>query len=110
MQKFERYPLEIVKLTSTHIVGPETHLLERVWTNHSAGVIQGERGWDGACLFIVPQLNPHVLEFTLVNERVSSLHLWVGLFLLFVFMSQRAVPGFLGLLWNNGVPSRNIIK
>lgn len=70
---FERYPLEIVRLTSTHKVGPETQLLYRVWTTHSARIIQGEWRWDGACLLIAPQLSPHVLEFTLVNERVSSL-------------------------------------
>ncbi|KAI3353576.1 hypothetical protein L3Q82_020098 [Scortum barcoo] len=90
VREVERYRLEIVGLTSTHMAawalepsslrgaGPSTTLeLPRV-----SG---GELVW--ACLLIAPQLSRHVLEFTPVNERGSlpcAFRLGIGLLLLFV--------------------------
>ncbi|KAI3359404.1 hypothetical protein L3Q82_002907 [Scortum barcoo] len=74
VREVERYRLEIVGLTSTHIAwalepsslrgaGPSTTLeLPRV-------------SGAGVGLLIAPQLSRHVLEFTPVNERVASLRL-----------------------------------
>ncbi|KAK3562947.1 hypothetical protein QTP86_011691, partial [Hemibagrus guttatus] len=55
VREVERYRLEIVRLASTHSLGSGTQFLERA-----------------------PQLSRHVLEFSLVNERVVSLRLWAG--------------------------------
>lgn len=56
----------------------ETQLLERSWTLQNCEVSQG--GWWLAVvgLLLAPQLRRHILEFTLVSERVTSLHLQVG--------------------------------
>ncbi len=93
VREVERYRLEIVGLTSTHSLGSGAQLLEKGGTLFYSGVAHGERRRAGVGLFIAPQLSQHVLEFSLVNERVASLHLRVGigLSLLFVLMGQTAV-------------------
>lgn len=42
------------------------------------GVFQCERLWAGVSLRITPQLSGYVLESLRVNERVTSMRLWVG--------------------------------
>ena len=74
----EQYRLEIVGLTSMHNLGSGTQLLYRGWTSFYYGVARGEKQQAGVGLLIAPQLSCHVLEFSLVNERVVSLCLWVG--------------------------------
>ncbi|KAK3543121.1 hypothetical protein QTP70_011658 [Hemibagrus guttatus] len=78
VREVERYRLEIVGLASTHSLGSGTQLLERGWTLFFSVVPHGERrrAWVG--LLIAPQLSRHVLEFSLVNERVVSLRLRAG--------------------------------
>ncbi|KAK3572306.1 hypothetical protein QTP86_030244 [Hemibagrus guttatus] len=78
VREVERYRLEIVGLASTHSLGSGTQLLERGWTLFFSGVPHGERRRAGMGLLIAPQLSRHVLEFSLVNERVVSLHLQAG--------------------------------
>ncbi|KAK3544410.1 hypothetical protein QTP86_010798 [Hemibagrus guttatus] len=75
VREVERYRLEIVGLASTHSLGSGTQLLERGWTLFFSGVPHGERRRAGVGLLIAPQLSHHVLEFSLVNERVVSLRL-----------------------------------
>ncbi len=102
VREVERYRLEIVGLTSTHSLGSGAQLLEKGGTLFYSGVAHGERRRAGVGLFIAPQLSRHVLEFSLVNERVASLHLRVGigLSLLFVLMGHGSgeYPAFLGSL------------
>ncbi|KAK3540927.1 hypothetical protein QTP86_005816 [Hemibagrus guttatus] len=78
VREVERYRLEIVGLASTHSLGSGTQLLERGWTLFFSGVPHGERRRAGVGLLTAPQLSRHVLEFSLVNERVVSLRLWAG--------------------------------
>ncbi|KAK3553847.1 hypothetical protein QTP70_012192 [Hemibagrus guttatus] len=78
VREVERYRLEIVWLASTHSLGSGTQLLERGWTLFFSGVPHGERRRAGVGLLIAPQLSRHVLEFSLVNERVVSLRLRAG--------------------------------
>ncbi|KAK3508031.1 hypothetical protein QTP70_010636 [Hemibagrus guttatus] len=78
LRAVERYRLEIVGLASTHSLGSGTQLLERGWTLFFSGVPHGERRRAGVGLLIAPQLSRHVLEFSLVNERVVSLRLRAG--------------------------------
>ncbi|KAK3538079.1 hypothetical protein QTP70_028636 [Hemibagrus guttatus] len=78
VREVERYRLEIVRLASTHSLGSGTQFLERGWTLFFSGVLHSERRRAGVGLLIVPQLSRHVLEFSLVNERVVSLRLWAG--------------------------------
>ncbi|KAK3568634.1 hypothetical protein QTP86_011435 [Hemibagrus guttatus] len=78
VREVERYWLEIVGLASTHSLGSGTQLLERGWTLFFPGVPHGERRRAGVGLLIAPQLSHHVLEFSLVNERVVSLRLRAG--------------------------------
>ncbi|KAK3534007.1 hypothetical protein QTP86_000514 [Hemibagrus guttatus] len=73
VREVERYRLEIVGLASTHSLGSGTQLLERGWTLFYSEVPHGERRRAGVGLLIAPQLTQHVLEFSLVNERVVSL-------------------------------------
>lgn len=65
----ERYSLEIIGLTSMDSIGSGTQL-ERSWYCHYFGVTKGEWHWVGVDLFIVSQLNHHVLEFTKVNDSL----------------------------------------
>ena len=75
VREVEWYQLEIVGLTSTHSSqGAGTELLERGWTLFYSGVTCGERRRAGVGLLIAPQLSRHVLKFTPVNERVTSLY------------------------------------
>ncbi|KAK3513328.1 hypothetical protein QTP70_012375 [Hemibagrus guttatus] len=78
VREVERYQLEIVGLASTHSLGSGTQLLERGWTLFFSGVRHGEKCRAGVGLLIAPQLSRHVLEFSLVNERVVSLRLRAG--------------------------------
>ncbi|KAK3533295.1 hypothetical protein QTP70_015170, partial [Hemibagrus guttatus] len=78
VREVERYRLEIVGLASTHSLGSGTQLLERGWSLFYSGVPHGERRRAGVGLLIAPQLSRHVLEFSLVNERVVSLCLRAG--------------------------------
>ncbi|KAK3537215.1 hypothetical protein QTP70_003385 [Hemibagrus guttatus] len=78
VREVERYRLEIVGLASTHSLGSGTQFLERGWTLFVSGVPHGERHRAGVGLLIAPQLSRHVLEFSLVNERVVSLRLRAG--------------------------------
>ncbi|KAK3514931.1 hypothetical protein QTP86_005222, partial [Hemibagrus guttatus] len=78
VREIERYRLEIVGLASTHSLGSGTQLLERGWTLFYSGVPHGERRRAGVGLLIAPQLSHHVLEFSPVNKRAVSLHLWDG--------------------------------
>ena len=64
--------------THLHSLGSGTQLLERGWTLFYSGVGCSERWQAGVGLLIASQLSPHVLELTLVNERVFSLRLRVG--------------------------------
>ena len=66
VREVEKFRLDIVGLTSTHSKGSGTSLLERGWTLFHSGVATGER--LGACM----------LGFTPVDERVASLCLRVG--------------------------------
>lgn len=59
-------------------MGSVTQFLERGCTLFYSGVAPGEWQQAGVGLLIAPQLSCHVLESTPVNERVTSLHLWVG--------------------------------
>ncbi|KAK3523553.1 hypothetical protein QTP70_002456 [Hemibagrus guttatus] len=77
VREVEWYWLEIVGLASTHSLGSGTQLLERGWTLFS-GVPHDESRRAGVGLLIAPQLSRHVLEFSLVNERVVSLRLRTG--------------------------------
>lgn len=70
MQEAKTYWLEIAGVTSMHSMGSGIQLLESSWTLGYSGVAQGERQQIGLGLLIAPQLRRHVLEFTLVNERV----------------------------------------
>ncbi|KAK3517712.1 hypothetical protein QTP70_016085 [Hemibagrus guttatus] len=78
VREVERYRLEIVGLASTHSLGSGTELLERGWSLFFSGVPHSERRRAGVGLLITPQLSCHVLEFSLVNERVVSLRLRAG--------------------------------
>lgn len=79
VQEVERYQVEIVGLTFTHIMGSGAEPLQGDWTIHYSGVAQGEWQQAGVDLFVAPQLSQHTLKFTRLNERVTSLHLWVPL-------------------------------
>ena len=54
VQEVELYWLEIVGLTSTHILGSGTQLLERGWTLFHSGVARGEMWRAGMGLLIAP--------------------------------------------------------
>uniref|UniRef100_A0A8C6NR40 Endonuclease/exonuclease/phosphatase domain-containing protein n=1 Tax=Nothobranchius furzeri TaxID=105023 RepID=A0A8C6NR40_NOTFU len=74
----ERYRLDIVGLTSTHSIGSGTQVLERGWTLSFAGVAPGERQRAGVGFSLAPRLSACVLGFTPGDERVASLRLRVG--------------------------------
>lgn len=65
--------LEIVELTSTHSLGSGTELFERCWTLFYSGSAHSDRQQAGVGLLIAAQLSHHVLEFSPVNERATSL-------------------------------------
>jgi len=69
----ERHQPDIVGLTSTQSTGSGTKLLEMGWTLSFSGVAQGERRWAGLGILTSPRLSAAVLEFSLENERVTSL-------------------------------------
>ncbi|KAK3515797.1 hypothetical protein QTP70_032936 [Hemibagrus guttatus] len=104
VREVERYRLEIVRLASTHSLGSGTQLLERGWTLFFSGVPHGERRRAGVGFLIAPQLSPHVLEFSPVNERVVSLRVWAGDRCLTVVLAYGpngsvGVPNLLGDPW-----------
>uniref|UniRef100_A0A8C6M0S1 Endonuclease/exonuclease/phosphatase domain-containing protein n=1 Tax=Nothobranchius furzeri TaxID=105023 RepID=A0A8C6M0S1_NOTFU len=84
----ERYRLDIVGLTSTHMwlgfqvayysIGSEIQVLERGWTLSFVGVAPGERQRAGVGFLLAPRLSACVLGFTPGDERVASLRLRVG--------------------------------
>ncbi|TWW71145.1 hypothetical protein D4764_17G0006280 [Takifugu flavidus] len=74
----ERYQLDMVGLTSTHSVGSGTQVLEGGWTLFYAGVAQGERRRSGVGFLLAPRLSSSALGFLGSSERVASLRLWVG--------------------------------
>ncbi|TWW81034.1 R2DM Retrovirus-related Pol polyprotein from type II retrotransposable element [Takifugu flavidus] len=78
VREVEKFRLDIVGLTSTHGKGSGTSLLERGWTLYHSGVADGERRRAGVAILVAPQLSACVLEFTPVDERVTSLRLRVG--------------------------------
>ena len=93
----ERYRLEIVGLTSTHSLGSEPSSWRGAGpsTTLELPAVRGG-GWCG----LIAPAQLHVLEFTPVNERVSSLSLQErGLLLLFVPQAkyQYRVPDLLGV-------------
>ena len=63
VREVERYPIEIVGLTSIHSSGSGNSLLERGWTLFYAGVVQGESRRAGVDLILAPRLSTNVLEF-----------------------------------------------
>ena len=73
MREVKKFRLDIVGLTSTHSKGSGTSLLERGWTLFHSGVATGERRRAGVAILIAPRLGACMLEFTLVDERVSTL-------------------------------------
>ena len=58
--------------------GSGTSFLERCWTLFFDEAVQGERQRTGVGLLIAPCLSANLFEFTLVDERVTSLCLHVG--------------------------------
>ena len=78
MREVEKFRLDIVGLTSTHSRGSGTSPLQRGWTLFHSGVASRERRRAGVSILIAPRLGASVLEFSLVDERVASLHLRVG--------------------------------
>uniref|UniRef100_A0A8C6K918 Endonuclease/exonuclease/phosphatase domain-containing protein n=1 Tax=Nothobranchius furzeri TaxID=105023 RepID=A0A8C6K918_NOTFU len=83
----QRYRLDIVGLTSTHSIGSGTQVLERGWTLSFAGVAPGERRRAGVGFLLTPRLSACVLGFTPGDERVASLRLRVGEWVLTVVCS-----------------------
>lgn len=70
VQEVERYRLDTDGLSFTHSLCSGTQLLDL----HFSAVARSEQQRAG----VDPQLSCNVLEFSLVNERVPSLKLWVG--------------------------------
>lgn len=58
--------------------GSGTSFLDRCWTLFFDEAVQGERQRTGVGLLIAPCLSANLFEFTLVDERVTSLCLHVG--------------------------------
>ena len=78
VREVEHYRLDLVGLISTHSTGSGSKLLDRGWTLFFSGVAKGLRRQVGVGILTSPWLSAAVLEFTLVNERVASLHLRAG--------------------------------
>uniref|UniRef100_A0A669BVU6 Endonuclease/exonuclease/phosphatase domain-containing protein n=1 Tax=Oreochromis niloticus TaxID=8128 RepID=A0A669BVU6_ORENI len=74
----QRYWLDIVGLTSTHVLGSGKSLLERGWTLSQSRVTPGERRRAGVGILISPRLAAGTLGFFPVDERVCFLRLRVG--------------------------------
>ncbi len=70
--------LDIVGLTSTHSTGSGTKLLEWFWTLSFSGVSQGEKRQANVGILTSPRLSAAVLDFSPLNERVSSMQLQVA--------------------------------
>lgn len=54
MWEIELHQLDIFRLTSTHISGSGTELLDRGWTSSFSGVTQGERRRLGTEILMFP--------------------------------------------------------
>ena len=88
MREDWRYWLDIISITSKHCSGSGTSLLDRGWTLFYAGFVPDESYRAGVASLIAPQLSANVLEFTPVYERVGSLCLWVGEWVLTVVCAK----------------------
>jgi len=73
VREVEWYQLDMVGLTSTHNTDSGTKLLERNWPLSFSGVAQGVRRWVGVRIFPSPLLSAAALEFSPVNEGVTSM-------------------------------------
>ena len=77
MREVERYQLDLVGLPFTHSLGSGTVLLDRGWTLFFSGVAHGVRHRASVGILTNPRLSAAMLEFTPVDERVTSLRLRV---------------------------------
>ena len=77
VRKVECYRLDLVRLTSSYSRGSGTLLLDRGWTLFFSGVAQGLVCWAGVGILTSPRLSAAMLEFTPVDETITSLGLRV---------------------------------
>ena len=78
MQEVKSYRLDLVGLASTHSIGSRSKLLGRGWTLLFSRVAKGVRRLEGVGILTSHRLSAAVLEFTLVDKRVTSICLRAG--------------------------------